>query len=87
MHITYVNIFCTSFVQVKELASERQAALVRRRTQGKVPCQQMVFASTWTPALRSYLNTYLVHSEPAVIIATPLEAAVYAKIKWVRQDA
>ncbi|XP_072051712.1 uncharacterized protein [Amphiura filiformis] len=66
--------------EVKELVNEYAAALVRRRTQGKAPSQQMVFASTWTPGLRSYLNNFL--REPAVIIAAPLEAAVYARIKW-----
>ena len=43
--------------------------------------QLMVFSSTWTPGLNSFLKHYM--TDPVIVISAPLEAAVYAHIKWV----
>ena len=42
----------------------------------------MVFLSTWMLGLGSFVRQYM--ADPVVMITSPLEAAVYARIKWVR---
>ena len=46
--------------------------------------QLMVFSSTWSLGLNSFIKHYM--TDPVIVITAPLEAAVYAHIKWVGQS-
>ncbi|XP_038070422.1 uncharacterized protein LOC119739516 [Patiria miniata] len=73
------DILCEDFTdKVKELMSEYASVLSRPNSSRTAPRQLFLFSSQWTMGLGSFLRAYM--ADPVVVIASPLEAAVYARV-------
>ncbi|XP_022098101.1 uncharacterized protein LOC110983278 isoform X2 [Acanthaster planci] len=73
------DILCEDFTdKVKELMSEYATVLSRPNSQRTAPRQLLLFSSHWTMGLGSFVRAYM--ADPVVVIASTLEAAVYARV-------